>query len=61
MGANFETWITMGIRIFIWVRGIRIEALMPNLMYRNQAGQGFADVTTAGGFGHLQRARSGLR
>ncbi len=28
---------------------------MPNVMYRNRAGQGFADVTTAGGFGHLQK------
>ena len=28
---------------------------MPNVMYRNQAGQGFADVTTSGGLGHLQK------
>ena len=28
---------------------------MPNLMYRNRAGTGFADITSAGGFGHLQK------
>jgi hypothetical protein len=28
---------------------------MPNVMLRNDAGQGFRDVTTAGGFGHLQK------
>jgi hypothetical protein len=28
---------------------------MPNVMYRNKGGKGFADVTTNGGFGHLQK------
>jgi hypothetical protein len=28
---------------------------MPNLMFRNQGGKGFASVTMAGGFGHLQK------
>ena len=28
---------------------------MPNVMYRNRGGTGFADVTMAGGFGHLQK------
>jgi hypothetical protein len=31
------------------------EALMPNVMYRNVGGRRFADVTSAGGFGHLQK------
>ena len=31
------------------------EALMPNVMYLNQRGRSFADVTSAGGFGHLQK------
>ena len=34
------------------------EGLMPNVMLRNRSGAGFADVTTAGGFGHLQKAHS---
>lgn len=31
------------------------EGLMPNVMYRNDRGQRFLNVTTAGGFGHLQK------
>jgi hypothetical protein len=31
------------------------EEVMPNVMYRNRRGMGFADVTTTGGFGHLQK------
>ena len=30
-------------------------ALMPNVMYWNRSGERFDDVTTAGGFGHLQK------
>ncbi len=31
------------------------EALMPSVMYLNKSGNGFANITTAGGFGHLQK------
>ena len=31
------------------------EALMPNVMYHNQRGTKFLDVTEKGGFGHLQK------
>jgi hypothetical protein len=31
------------------------DGLIPNVMYWNRQGRGFADVTTAGGFGHLQK------
>jgi hypothetical protein len=31
------------------------DGLVPNVMYWNRRGKGFADVTTAGGFGHLQK------
>lgn len=31
------------------------EALMPNVMYRNDRGRRFQDITFAGGFGHLQK------
>jgi len=31
------------------------DGLVPNVMYWNQGGKRFADVTTAGGFGHLQK------
>ncbi len=32
-----------------------LSALMPNRMFRNRDGETFDDVTTAGGFGHLQK------
>ncbi|MDG2305435.1 MAG: CRTAC1 family protein [Candidatus Binatia bacterium] len=32
------------------------EALLPNAMFRNRDGRSFVDVTTPGGFGHLQKA-----
>jgi len=35
-----------------------LEALMPNLLFHNQAGKRFADVTVAGGFGHLQKGHA---
>jgi hypothetical protein len=31
------------------------DGLVPNVMYWNRGGKGFADVTTSGGFGHLQK------
>jgi hypothetical protein len=31
------------------------DGLVPNVMYWNRRGKGFADITTAGGFGHLQK------
>jgi hypothetical protein len=31
------------------------DGLVPNVMYWNRRGERFADVTTAGGFGHLQK------
>jgi hypothetical protein len=34
---------------------LSIATLMPNLMYRNRGGTGFADVTMGGGFGNLQK------
>jgi len=34
------------------------EALMPNVLLRNDGGTRFADVTAAGGFGHLQKAHA---
>jgi len=34
------------------------EGLVPNVMYWNRGGKRFADVTTAGGFGHLQKGHA---
>jgi hypothetical protein len=32
------------------------EGILPNVLWRNTGGKGFADVTTAAGMGHLQKA-----
>ena len=56
MGANFGDLDGDGWLDFYLGTGYpEYEALMPNAMYRNRAGKGFADITTAGGFGHLQK------
>jgi hypothetical protein len=56
MGANFGDLDNDGYPDFYLGTGYPYyEALMPNVMYRNRGGAGFADVTTAGGFGHLQK------
>ena len=56
MGCNFGDLDNDGYLDFYQGTGYPgYEALMPNMMYRNRGGTGFADVTTAGGFGHLQK------
>ncbi|HKQ61588.1 MAG TPA: CRTAC1 family protein [Candidatus Polarisedimenticolaceae bacterium] len=56
MGANFGDLDNDGYLDFYLGTGFpAFDALMPNLMFHNRGGNGFADVTTAGGFGHLQK------
>jgi hypothetical protein len=56
MGANFGDLDGDGYLDFYLGTGYPpYFALMPNLMYLNRGGTGFADVTTAGGFGNLQK------
>ena len=56
MGANFGDLDNDGWLDFYLGTGYPdYEGLIPNVMYRNRGGTGFADVTTAGGFGHLQK------
>jgi hypothetical protein len=56
MGANFGDLDNDGFLDFYLGTGYpNYEALMPNKMFRNRGGVGFSDVTTAGGFGHLQK------
>jgi len=56
MGSNFGDLDNDGYPDFYLGTGYPYyEGLMPNLMYRNRSGERFADVTTAGGFGHVQK------
>ncbi|HKX61835.1 MAG TPA: CRTAC1 family protein, partial [Verrucomicrobiae bacterium] len=56
MGANFGDIDTDGYLDFYAGTGSPyFGSLLPNEMYRNNAGRNFQDVTTAGGFGHLQK------
>jgi hypothetical protein len=56
MGVNYGDLDYDGFPDFYLATGYpSYEGLMPNVMYHNQRGKKFADVTTAGGFGHLQK------
>jgi hypothetical protein len=59
MGANFGDLDNDGYLDFYLGTGYPpYFALMPNLMYRNRRGESFADVTTAGRFGNLQKGHA---
>ncbi len=56
MGANFgdidnDGWLDF----YIGTGDPDLRTLMPNKMFRNDGGKRFQDVTSAGGFGHLQK------
>jgi len=56
MGANYGDLDNDGwLDFYLGTGDPRYETVFPNLMYRNQQGVRFADVTVAGGFGHLQK------
>ena len=56
MGSNFGDLDNDGFLDFYLGTGYpAYEGLMPNLLFRNEAGQRFLDVTTVAGVGHLQK------
>ncbi len=56
MGAGFGDLDNDGwLDIYMGTGDPNFETLIPNRMFRNSGGKSFQDVTTAGGFGHLQK------
>lgn len=59
MGSNFGDLNNDGLLDFYLATGTpAIESLEPNLMYLNQEGERFVDVSIAGGFSHLQKGHA---
>jgi hypothetical protein len=56
MGCNFGDLDNDGwLDFYLGTGEPNLGAIMPNRMFRNANGKVFQDVTTAGGFGHLQK------
>ncbi|MFQ5600586.1 MAG: FG-GAP-like repeat-containing protein [Candidatus Krumholzibacteriia bacterium] len=56
MGSNFGDVNDDGyLDFYLGTGDPSYESLMPNLMFLNRGGEGFLDVTMAGGFGNLQK------
>jgi hypothetical protein len=56
MGSNFGDLDNDGwLDIYLGTGEPEYQALLPNRMFRNHDGKDFQDVTTSGGFGHLQK------
>lgn len=56
MGANYGDLDNDGfLDCYFGTGQPRLSTLIPNRMFRNSKGKFFQDVTTAGGFGHLQK------
>jgi hypothetical protein len=56
MGANFGDLDNDGwLDLYLTTGDPKFEALMPNIMLRNDAARRFQDVTQSGGFGYLQK------
>ncbi|MGZ3440085.1 MAG: CRTAC1 family protein [Polyangia bacterium] len=59
MGCNFGDLDNDGwLDFYLGTGNPSYEVLVPNRMFRNNEGRRFQDVTTAGGFGHLQKGHA---
>ncbi len=59
MGCNFGDLDNDGyLDIYVGTGHPDLQVLIPNRMFRNAEGKSFQDVTTSGGFGHLQKGHA---
>jgi len=59
MGASFGDLDNDGwLDVYLGTGDQSYESLLPNRMFRNNTGKSFQDVTTSGGFGHLQKGHA---
>jgi hypothetical protein len=59
MGANFGDLDNDGFPDMYLATGeVNFASIIPNRAFRNDSGKTFYDVTTAGGFGHLQKGHA---
>ena len=59
MAANFGDLDNDGwLDVYLGLGDSSYESLLPKRMFRNNAGGGFQDVTTSGGFGNLQKGHA---
>lgn len=59
MGANFGDLDNDGwLDFYLGTGAAPLINIVPNRMFRNDAGRRFQDITTSGGFGHLQKGHA---
>ena len=59
MAGNFGDLDNDGyLDMYLGTGEVNFASIIPNRMFRNQGGERFQDVTTAGGFGHLQKGHA---